>query len=358
MSNMKNGVFKESVFEEFRDKTATDDMYVIYIWSINGRIVVWSKIGERWIHKGDLILQSVYDRIVESTRQSTDKVEINKGNLIIHAIIDVSSLAKKLEKFKPKSQIDNYLCRDLHTGIQKIRTTQDKDQKNTEHHNINPQYAESLIREYLYNLNLAGAELECGTLVGTTAIEIINLINSGFTKIAGQLATRFRKTLLGGILMAEMNWDLLIVTSYVKTVASSYFDQLKKYKVFGVDKFIFIDLGSDVEYKKKINKALKEGKKVIVYISSNTGSKRDERFKYIYSKCKNNRATIIEEPDFGSWEKSQTNSIKKYHSKNEIVLILGGTNIDRALKYWLDTKLIFRSYIDLLIQKKLTKEKN
>jgi len=64
-------------------------MYILYIWSIRGRVYVMCKIGERWVHKGELILESVYNRIIESTRQSTDKVEINKGNLIIHAIIDV-----------------------------------------------------------------------------------------------------------------------------------------------------------------------------------------------------------------------------------------------------------------------------
>lgn len=357
---MKYSIFKQSVFEEFRDKIATDDMYVIYIWSINGRVVVWSKIGERWIHKGDLILQSVYDRIVESTRQSTDKVEINKGNLIIHAIIDVSSLAKKLEKFKPKSQIDNYLCRDLHNGIQEIRITQDKEHEGTEHHNIDPEYAENLILEHIQTNNCGTKELECPTTVGETAIKIMNLLDAGHNHIAGELATRFRKTLLGGILMVEMNWDLLIVTSYIKTVASSYFNQLKKYKVFGGDGFLFIDLGIDKDYKSKINEALKEGKKVIAYISATNSSKRDERYEFIYkskycTKC--NRATIIEEPDFGVWRKGQADPIMQHHSKDEIVILLGATGMDKAVKHWPKAKLISVPYIDLEIQKRLTKEK-
>lgn len=357
---MKINVFKDSVYEEWRDVIAKNDMYILYIWSIRGRVYVMCKIGERWVHKGELILESIYNRIIESTRQSTDKVEINKGNLIIHAIIDVSELAKSVNKFRPKSKIDDYLCRDLHTGIQQIRITQDEEHKGTEHHNIDPEFAEKLILDFIQTNNFGSKELECGTKVGETAIKIMNLLNEGHYHIAGELATRFRKTLLGAILMVEMDWDMLIVTSYVKTVASSYFGQLKKYKIFGGDRFLFIDLGEDVDYKKKINNAIKDGKKVIVYISATKGSKRDERYKFIYkskycTKC--NRATIIEEPDFGIWKKGQSEPIVKYHNKNEIVLILGGTNIDRATIQWPKTKLISVPYIDLEIQKKLTKEK-
>lgn len=357
MSNIKYSVFKESVFEEFRDKTATDDMYVIYIWSINGRVYVMCKIGERWIHKGELILESVYNRIIQQTRQSTDKVEINKGNFIIHAIIDVSELAKSVDKFKPKSQIDNYICRDKHTSIQEIRITQDKEHEGTEHHNIDPEYAENLILNYIQTNNCGTKKLECPTLVGETAIKIMNLLDAGHNHIAGELATRFRKTLLGGILMVDMEWDLLIVTSYVKTVASSYFSQLKKYKVFGRDKFLFIDLGVDTDYKSKINKALEDGKKIIAYISANNSSKRSDRYEFIYQKCKEKRATIIEEPDFGVWRKGQAEPIMEHHSKDEIVIMLGATGMDKAVKYWPKAKLISVPYINLEIQKRLTKEK-
>jgi hypothetical protein len=354
---MKYSVFKESVFEEFRDKIATDDMYVIYIWSIDGRVYVMCKIGERWIHKGDLVLESVYNRIIEQTRQSTDRVEINKGNFIIHSIIDVSEFAITIGKFKPKSQIDNYLCRDKRTGIQEIRITHNEEHNGTEHHNIDPEYAENLIVERIQTNNCGTKELECPTTVGETAIKIMNLLDAGHNHIAGELATRFRKTLLGGILMVEMNWDMLIVTSYVKTVASSYFGQLKKYKVFGGDTILFIDLGEDADYKKKINDAIKQGKKVIAYISATNSSKRSDRYKFIYQKCKQNRATIIEEPDFGVWRKGQAEPIMQHHSKDEIVILLGATGMDKAVKHWPKAKLISVPYIDLEIQKRLTKEK-
>jgi hypothetical protein len=358
---MKINVFKESVYEEWRDVISKNDMYMLYIWSISGRVYSMCKIGERWVHKGDSVLESIYDRIVNgSLGQSTDKVAFNNGELLVHAIIDVSEFAKSIGKFKLKSQIDNFLCRDLHTGIQEIRITQNEEHNGTEHHNIDPEYAEKLILDFIQTNNCGSKELECGTKVGETAIKIMTLLHDGYNHIAGELATRFRKTLLGGILMIEMDWDMLIVTSYVKTVASSYFGQLKKYKVFGGDRFLFIDLGEDDDYKKKINNAIKEGKKVIAYISATKGSKRDERYKFIYkskycTKC--NRATIIEEPDFGIWKKGQSEPIVKYHNKNEIVLILGGTNIDRATIQWPQTKLISVPYIDLEIQKKLTKEK-
>jgi hypothetical protein len=355
---MKINVFKQSVYEEWVDVVSKTEMYLLYIWSFKGREVIMSKIGERWVNVGESVLESIYDRIVNgSFGQSTDKVEINKGNLVIHAIIDVSEFAKSVDKFKPKSGIDNYICRNKDTAIRELRIARGKEHGGTEQHNINPEYAEELIIDYICNNNCSNKELECGTIVGETAIKVLNLLDDGHRHIVGELATRFRKTLFGGILMAEMGWDLLIVTSYVKTVATSYFNQLKKYKVFSNDKCLFIDLGVDTEYKKKINDAIKSGKKVIAYISANKGSKRDERYKFIYSKCKNNRATIIEEPDFGIWKKGQSEPIVKHHNKNEIVLILGGTNIDRAVVHWPKTKMISVPYIDLEIQKRLTKEK-
>ena len=355
MSNMKINVFKDNVYEEWRDVISKNDMYMLYIWSISGRVYSMCKIGERWVHKGYSVLESIYDRIVNgSLGQSTDKVAFNNDELVVHAIIDVSKFATAIGKFKPKSQIDNYLCRDKHTGIQEIRITLCE---GTEHHNIDPEYAEKLILDFIQTNNCGSKELECGTKVGETAIKIMNLLDEQHRHIAAELATRFRKTLLGGILMAEMDWDLLIVTSYVKTVASSYFNQLKKYKVFGGDKFLFIDLGVDNDYKSKINKALKDGKKIIAYISANNSSKRSDRYEFIYQKCKQNRATIIEEPDFGVWRKGQAEPIMKHHSKNEIVILLGATGMDKAVKHWPKAKLISVPYIDLEIQKRLTKQK-
>jgi hypothetical protein len=354
---MKINVFKQSVYEEWVDVVSKTEMYLLYIWSFKGREIIMSKIGERWVNVGESVLESIYDRIINgSFGQSTDKVEINRGNLVIHAIIDVSEFAKSVGKFKQKSHIDDYICRSS-SGIPELRRSQDKEHEGTEHHNIDPEYAEELIIDYIRNNNCSIKELECGTVVGETAIKVLNLLDEGHKHIAGELATRFRKTLFGGILTAEMGWDLLIVTSYVKTVATSYFTQLKKYKVFSNDKCLFIDLGVDTEYKNKINDAIKSGKKVIAYISANKGSKRDERYEFIYKKCKSNRATIIEEPDFGVWRKGQVEPITKYHSKNEIVLILGGTNIDRAVIHWPKTKMVSVPYIDLEIQKRLTKEK-
>jgi hypothetical protein len=358
MSNMKINVFKDNVYEEWRDVISKNDMYMLYIWSISGRVYSMCKIGERWVHKGDSVLESIYDRIVNgSLGQSTDKVAFNNGELVVHAIIDVSEFAKSIGKFKPKSQIDNYICRDLHTGIQEIRITHNEEHNGTEHHNIDPEYAENLIVERIQTNNCGTKELECPTTVGETAIKIMNLLDAGHNHIAGELATRFRKTLLGGILMVEMNWDMLIVTSYVKTVASSYFGQLKKYKVFGGDTILFIDLGEDADYKKKINDAIKQGKKVIAYISATNSSKRSDRYKFIYQKCKQNRATIIEEPDFGVWRKGQAEPIMQHHSKDEIVILLGATGMDKAVKHWPKAKLISVPYIDLEIQKRLTKEK-
>jgi hypothetical protein len=56
----------------------------------------------------------------------------------------------------------------------------------------------------------------------------------------------------------------------------------------------------------------------------------------------------VEEADLGSWKKLQVDVLKKYQSKNEVVILTTGTNIDRATALWKLDFITYRTYVDLL----------
>ena len=101
----------------------------------------------------------------------------------------------------------------------------------------------------------------------------------------------------------------------------------------------------------EINDCIKNGKKVIALLSLRQGSYREARCKFLYSKSVK-RGTFVEEADLGSWKKLQVDVLKKYQSKNEVVILTTGTNIDRATALWKLDFITYRTYVDLLLRKK------
>jgi hypothetical protein len=152
-----------------------------------------------------------------------------------------------------------------------------------------------------------------------------------------------------------MEWDLTIVATYVKNVFGSFENILKAYQQFSDIEIVDCD---NPNYQEKINNALSSGKKVLALLSLCPGSNRDDRCKFLYSLCSDStRGTIIEEADMGAWKKGQVDVLKKYQSPNEVVILTTGTDGDKAVALWDIDFLTECTYIDLLVNKELAKQK-
>ena len=132
--------------------------------------------------------------------------------------------------------------------------------------------------------------------------------------------------------MVETETRLTIVASYVKTVMHSYTSQITSYEEFR--DIVHVDTQED-EYQDKINKALSEGKQVFAYLSMNKGDRRKERIDFLYSR-EVSRLTLVEEADYGSHRPGQANLLINAIGEDDRVILLTGTNSDRAVTSWGD----------------------
>lgn len=199
----------------------------------------------------------------------------------------------------------------------------------------------------------AGA-IECflNTTQFATLAEAIKLYSSGSRKILADLCARFGKTIWSAAIGRMLGVDVTIVSAYVKTVFASFGSDLIKYKQFAG--YVHINM-EDPEYQAKIKSAVKESKKVIVYLSLCQGSLRDTRIRFL-GKLKCSKLWIIDEADYGAHQPKQVEPIKKAVS-NDYLLIMTGTNADRAVNNWEEVfDTIGVTYLELLIQKEETRK--
>lgn len=297
------------------------------------------KFGERFVFDGQDPEKECRARVRQSL--SVNKSLLDNGTVRLHRIWDVSKVAEKVGKNKPHGDADNYLRK--HIG---------HFEKRTEIHNLNVKDMEFRVNKLLAKLGgetvLVDAALS--TKQTQTAIETIEAFNEGARIILANLCARFGKTIWSAAVAVEMEAQLIVVGSYVKTVFASFASDLVKFSQFAG--FEHIDM-QDHEYQSKISIALAEGKKVFAYLSMCNGSRRQERIDYIAS-VDAKKMLILDEADFGVHQKTQAQPLVDISHNIDYILIMTGTNADRAVTHWDIDHILSVTYPELLMQKRET----
>ena len=326
-------------------KVSNEDRLFIYLWYEIGNEAE-PTLGQHWVWAGVEPISDTLKRI----RGSMDKFKYkwDDGKIGVARIWDVSEYAKSKDMFHNKSKVDDSI-RFSPTIAPTVKDT------GKEVHCVHYSILEGLVNDYLHSVGQPLPVCELPTEPYEKIVEIISALKSDKKKILAQLPPRFWKTLTEGFISLEMEWDLTIVATYVKNVFGSFKNQLKAYEQFSDT--IIVDCDNS-DYQEKINNALSSGKKVLTLLSLCPGSNRDDRCKFLYSLCSDStRGTIIEEADMGAWKKGQVDVLKKYQSSNEVVILTTGTDGDKAVALWDIDFLTECTYIDLLVNKELAKQK-
>lgn len=298
------------------------------------------KFGERWVFAGQDPLVECRKRIRESIGVRKDKFD--DGTIGVDMIWDVTEYAIQHKKYYKGSHIDNHIRNEI--GFI----------KQGEVHSISSERLHVKVNEVLRKSKQPLQICELPTAPYEAVCEIVGHLKDGKRKILGQLAPRFRKTLTESFIALEMEWDLTIIATYVPNVFYGFTKQLTNYEQF---RNIEIIDCSDKNYQQQIKKALKDKKKVFAMLSLCNGSKREERCEFLYSLCKRNRGTIIEEADLGAHKPKQVEVLKKYQSEKDIVIITTGTNGEKAITLWDIDAVVEFTYFELLVNKSLQKSK-
>ena len=337
---------KYSDFEKLMDyKISNEDRLFLYLWYEVGAESE-PTLGQHWVSAGIDPMSDTKTRIRTSLGKFKFKYDDDKIEVV--RIWDATQYSKSKGMFHKNSKVDDSV-RFSPTIAPTVKDT------GKEVHSVHYSILEGLVNNYLHSVGQPLPLCTLPTEPYEKIVEIVSELKSDKKKILAQLPPRFWKTLTEGFISKEMEWDLTIVATYVKNVFGSFENILKAYQQFSDIEIVDCD---NPNYQEKINNALSSGKKVLALLSLCPGSNRDDRCKFLYSLCSDStRGTIIEEADMGAWKKGQVDVLKKYQSPNEVVILTTGTDGDKAVALWDIDFLTECTYIDLLVNKELAKQK-
>jgi hypothetical protein len=293
-----------------------------------------TKMGEHWVLPYVDPVQDILKYIRSSMSRRKDKFD--DGTVQVSFIWDVSDFAKKINRFRPKSKVDDVIRE--YVGYV----------KQSEVHSLNYSVLNNKVHEFLVKQKQDLPLVNLSTDQYFSVYETVKAIESGKRRLIGEKCARFGKTIYASAVATEIGSEFIIVSSYIKTVHSSYLTDVMGYNQF--KDYVHIN-SQDTDYKEKLEIALNENKKVIVYLSLVGGTSRDERIQYLFNLPKQ-KFVVIDEADYGSHQPKQTQILQKFVKDDDIVYLLTGTNADRAVSSWKIDHINSKTYFELLVSRK------
>jgi hypothetical protein len=317
-------------------KTTNRDRMFVYLWSERGDTDE-CKFGERWVKKG----LNPYDECLKRIRQSVGvrKDKFDEGNIEVKSIWDVTEYAKSIGRCYQQSRVDDFIREKI--GFRKGTTG--------EIHTLSADVMKTKVDTFLSSVDQPKPVVSLSTSQYNTVAEVKTAIQKGYRRFMLELAARFGKTISSAAMSVETDTELTIVASYVKTVFTSFQNDINSFEQFR--HIVHID-ATDDDYKKQVKISLAAKKKVFVYVSLCPGSKRDDRLKFLCGVKGVSRMVIIDEGDFGAHRENQVAVLKDNLKSDDVLLIMTGTNADRAASSWDIDYPVSVTYFELLVNKR------
>lgn len=299
-----------------------------------------TKFGDHFV-SDDLTLEEAEKHTITYMRsQYPRRARYFDSDEVLKQVWDISEFAKSQDKFYGASKIDDV-----------IRPAIGKPGKQgKEYHAMHFNDLCFIVNQYLAKQGQPLIEAGLSTKQYEVAEEVLDYFNKGSRCILAELCARFGKTIWSGAVAVELEAELVVVASYVKTVFTSFATDLVQFDQFA--NYVHVDTGKP-DYQEKIDKALTEGKKVFAYLSLCNGSKRQERIDFLFSRNKRT-VLIVDEADFGSHRLKQAQPLIDAIDETVYTIIMTGTNADRAGTHWPIDTMVSVTYPELLIQKRET----
>ena len=308
-----------------------DRMYC-YLWSEDD---TECKFGQRWVKDGLDGQKDCEKRVRDSLGVRKDKFPEIKARGI--QTWDVSDYATDVGMMYMKSKVDDHIRKFI--GFRKNTTG--------EVHTISQELMSLKVSKFLSEQGQSLMDAALSTDQYEQAEAVVDAYNSGSRTILSALCARFGKTIWSSAVATETDQELVVVASYVKTVFTSFASDIARFEQF--KDYVHVDTG-DTDYQSKVRQAFKDGKKVFAYLSLCQGSKRQERIDFLFS-LRRKRMIIIDEADFGAHQEKQSLPLQNARKKSDLVLLMTGTNADRAASTWSVDFMTSKTYPELLVSK-------
>ena len=293
------------------------------------------KFGERWVKEGQDPKKEVLQRIKDSVGVRKDK--INDGTIELVAIWDVSELAKEVGRFKMHGRIDDYIRE--HVGFRKGTTG--------EVHTLSSVDMAFKVNEFLKKQNQPLAVAGLSQNQYSAAENVITAIAEGKRTIVAELCARFGKTIWSGALVRETNAPLTIVASYVLTSFASFKKDLSSFEQFR--NFVLVD-AADEDWEDHAQNAIEGGLQAVVFLSMCAGGRRQNKIDFLFDQPVT-KLVIIDEADFGVHQVKQSQPLIEARGEDDVVVLMTGTNGDKAASIWAVDHYLSVTYPELLMEK-------
>lgn len=329
---MKNNVI---ALEHFKI-TPNDAMYVYCWWDKSHPEE--SKFGEKWVKAGEIPDSRVKHRIRESL--GVEKHIYDQGDIVIEAIWDVSEYAKRAKKYFKQSRMDDFIRK--YIGFRKnptgeMHTLPGAEMAYRVNEHLKKQDSNALVSVGLSQLQYDSCE------------NVITAIRLGKRRILAELCARLGKTIFAGALIKETNAPVSIIASYVLTSFASFKKDLSSYIQF--KNFAIIDT-SNIGWEEAVEEGIAQGKQIVAFVSMCNGTNRSKKLKHLFD-MQGNKLVIVDEADYGSHQVNQANALREHLTANDVVVLMTGTNGDRAAGCWTDTDhYLSVTYPELILDKR------
>lgn len=313
----------------------------LYVWSESTNPLE-CKFGERWVLPEEIPEESVRARVRDSLGVRKDL--LRAGIVTIDHIWDVTEHATQVGRCRQHARMDDYVRGFV--GHRKGTTG--------EIHLLRSEELILKVNQYLAGVNQKLPDAGLSTMQHNMCVQTLEAYGAGKQVVLAELCARFGKTIYSGAVARELETPLVIVASYVKTVFASFAKDLTSFEQWA--HYAHVDTQAE-GWQDQVSTALRKKKPVICYLSMCSGGQREARVKWLCQR-RVQRLLIVDEADYGSYRPGQAELLKKHIGKRDRVLIMTGTNADRASKLWKIDTMLSVTYPELLIQKKSIQKAN
>jgi hypothetical protein len=299
------------------------------------------KFGDHFVQDVSSLEEAFEDtrRYVRSTL-GRQKHKFDHRRVILHHMWDVSKYSRSVNRFKPHGKVDDEIRHVIGHHLQ------------ADIHTIDAETAIARVNNHLIKHGQPLPKAGLSTAQYNAAINVLSAIENGATTILAELCPRLGKTIWAGAVSVESDVEVVIIVSYVLTSFASFQKDLTSFSQF-VD-FVHVDT-KDTNYQEQIRTARRQGKRVIAYLSMCSGGKRQERVDFLFG-LQDRRLIVIDEADFGIHKPNQVRPLKQARKPEDVVILMTGTNGDRAASEWSVDHYLSVTYPELVIEKRLTLE--
>ena len=309
---------------------------MLYVWEDLDAPESEQKFGDHYSHADTLAEAEAETAKYIRGSLGRQKHKFDEGRIVIHKIWNATEYAKLKNRFGVHQKVDDVVRPVIGHHVQ------------ADVHRIDSDTLIERVNKELIRHNQPLPVVGLSQNQYSAAENVLAAVGQGKSTIVAELCARFGKTIWSGTLVRETDAQLTVVCSYVLTVFASFKKDLTSFEQFR--NLVLVDT-ADVDYQEQIKNGLNDGKQVVAFLSMCSGGRRQDKIDYLFGINGYTRLVLVDEADFGVHKAGQSKPLIDARSEEDVVILMTGTNGDKAASIWNVDHYLSVTYPELLIEK-------